>query len=283
MSKALQYGPQLTLASLLELQSKGTSRQINCHQVGEIVSFDPATQTAEVQVKMSFLLNGEIKEYPLLLDCPCIILAGGQGSVTFPIQAGDSCLVLFNDRDMDNWYSSGQTMPPRTDRLHDFSDAIALVGLRNKQNQISGYFADGVEIKHGNSSIKLKDGYIDIKGNVNVVQNTVDDNSLHAYIISSWHQGTEWRRVWSDGWCEQGGKVELVYKQNAYTDFPINLYKQMADTNYSILLTSSDRGNVHRSNWVYSTLTTSNFVTRTYSEGAGTGTGFWRVSGYIAQ
>lgn len=282
MSKALQYGPQLTLASLLELQGKGTSRQINCHQVGEIVSFDPATQTAEVQVKMSFLLNGEIKEYPLLLDCPCIILSGGQGSVTFPIQAGDSCLVLFNDRDMDNWYSSGQTMPPRTDRLHDFSDAIALVGLRNKQNQISGYFADGVEIKHGNSSIKLKDGYIDIKGNVNVVQNTVDDNSLHAYIISSYHSGTEWYRVYSDGWCEQGGKVELVYKQNAYTDFPINLYKQMADTNYSILLTSSDRGNVHQSNWVYLTLTTSNFVTRTYSVGAGTGTGFWRVSGYIA-
>lgn len=170
MSKALQYGPQLTLASLLELQSKGTSRQINCHQVGEIVSFDPETQTAEVQVKMSFLLNGEIKEYPLLLDCPCIILAGGQGSVTFPIQAGDSCLVLFNDRDMDNWYSSGQTMPPRTDRLHDFSDAIALVGLRNKQNQISGYFAQGTEIKYAGSTIKLQDGKVTVTNGTSTVE-----------------------------------------------------------------------------------------------------------------
>lgn len=170
MSKALQYGPQLTLASLLELQSKGTSRQINCHQVGEIVSFDPETQTAEVQVKMSFLLNGEIKEYPLLLDCPCIILAGGQGSVTFPIQAGDSCLVLFNDRDMDNWYSGGQTMPPRTDRLHDFSDAIALVGLRNKQNQISGYFAQGTEIKYGNSTIQLEDNKVKITNGTATVE-----------------------------------------------------------------------------------------------------------------
>ena len=170
MSKALQYGPQLTLASLLELQSKGTSRQINCHQVGEIVSFDPATQTAEVKVKMSFLLNGEIKEYPLLLDCPCIILAGGQGSVTFPIQAGDSCLVLFNDRDMDNWYSGGQTMPPRTDRLHDFSDAIALVGLRNKQNQISGYFAQGTEIKYADSTIKLEDGKVTVTNGTSAVE-----------------------------------------------------------------------------------------------------------------
>lgn len=283
MSKALRYGPNMTLAALLELQDKGTKRQINCHQVGEIVSFDPSTQTAEVKVKMSFMLNGEIKEYPLLLDCPCIILAGGKGNLTFPIQKGDSCLVLFNDRDMDNWYAGGQTMPPRTDRLHDFSDAIALVGLRNKQNQISGYFADGVEIKHGNSSIKLKDGYIDIKGNVNVVQNTVDDNSLHAYIISSYHSGTDWYRVYSDGWCEQGGKVNLTYKQQTYLDQTVTLLKTMADTNYSILLSTSDRGNVHRSNWVYSTITTSNFITRTYSEGNGTGTGFWRVSGYIAQ
>lgn len=162
MSKALKYGPQPTLASLLELQKKGTMRQINCHQVGEIVSFDPATQTAEVQLKMSFLLNGEIKEYPLLLDCPCVVLAGGQGALTMPISAGDSCLVLFNDCDMDNWYAGGQTMPPRTDRLHDFSDAIALVGLRNKQNQLSGYLAQGTELKYGSSTIKLESGKVTV-------------------------------------------------------------------------------------------------------------------------
>ena len=283
MSDSLTQATEPTLASILELHKDDIMYSLNCHQVGEIVSFNSQTQTAEVQIKMQRTVKGEIKDYPVLIDCPCIVLGGGEGRITFPISAGDSCLVIFNDKDIDNWYDGGQKMPPRSQRLHDFADAFALVGIRNRQNQISDYFADGVELKHGNSSIKLKDGYINIKGNVNIVQNTVDDNSLHAYIISSYHSGTEWYRVYSDGWCEQGGKVELVYKQNAYTDFPINLYKQMADTNYSILLTSSDRGNVHQSNWAYSTITTSNFVTRTYSVGAGTGTGFWRVSGYIAQ
>lgn len=170
MSKALNFGPKLTMASLMDLQKKGTMRQINCHQVGEIVSFDPATQTAEVKIKMSFLLNGEIKEYPLLLDCPCIILAGGEGALTLPIKAGDSCLVLFNDRDMDNWYSGGQTMPPRTDRLHDFSDAIALVGLRNKKNQISGYLAQGTELKYGSSTIKLENGKVTVTNGTSTVE-----------------------------------------------------------------------------------------------------------------
>lgn len=283
MSNPIQYGTKPTLASLLELLQKNIMANLNCHQVGEIVSFNAGNQTAEISVKMTYVVNDEILEYPLLIDCPCVVLGGGKGRVTFPITAGDSCLVLFNDRDIDNWFSSGQKMPPRTDRKHSFSDAIAIVGPRNMQNKITDYFADGVEIKHGNSSIKLKDGYIDIKGNVNVVQNTVDDNSLHAYIISSYHSGTDWYRVYSDGWCEQGGKVNLTYKQEAYTDQTVTLLKTMADTNYSVLLTSSDRANVHRSNWTYSTLTTSNFVTRTYSAGNGTGTGFWRVSGYIAQ
>lgn len=172
MSKALRYGIQPTLASLLELQKRETMRQINCHQVGEIVSFNPSTQTAEVQVKMSFYLNGEIKQYPLLLDCPCIVLGGGKGRVTFPIKAGDACLVLFNDRDMDNWYSGGQTMPPRTDRYHDFSDAIALVGLHNKQNQLTDFLADGTELKYGTSTIKLQDNKVTVTdGTAQVVIN----------------------------------------------------------------------------------------------------------------
>ena len=85
-------------------------------------------------------------------------------------------------------------------------------------------------MKHGNSSIKLRDGYIDIKGNVNIVQNTVDDNSLHAYIISSYINGTSWYRVYSDGWCEQGGIASL--NENSTT--VVTYLKPFADTNYSL-------------------------------------------------
>lgn len=170
MSKATQYGPQMTLTSLMDLQKKGTMRQINCHQIGEIVSFNADNQTAEVQLKISYTINGEIKEYPLLIDCPCIVLAGGEGALTMPISAGDSCLVLFNDCDMDNWFAGGQTMPPRTDRLHDFSDAIALVGLRNKQNKLSGYLAQGTELKYGSSTIKLENGKVTVTNGTATVE-----------------------------------------------------------------------------------------------------------------
>lgn len=283
MANSIRYANNQSLASLLELQRLNTLNTTNCHQVGEIVSFNPSTQTAEVQIKMSYVVNGEIKQYPVLLDCPCVVLGGGDGRITFPIAPGDSCLVLFNDKDMDNWYASGQTMLPNTERMHSISDAIALVGIRNKQNQITDYFADGVELKHGNSTIKLKDGYIDIKGNVNIVQNTVDDNSLHAYIISSYHSGTEWYRVYSDGWCEQGGKVAIA--SHLYGATPVALHKTMADTNYTITLGGVNL--TQNGNYVFtvgSTISTSSF---TIWDERSTGQNhanacYWEVKGYIA-
>lgn len=239
MANNIQQANEPTLASVLQLHKEDVMYSINCHQIGEIVSFNPSTQTAEVQIKMLRMMNGELKQYPVLIDCPCVVLSGGSGRLTMPINAGDSCLVLFNDRDIDNWYSGGQSVAPRTERKHNFADAIALVGIRNRQNQITDYLNNGVELKYGNATIKLQDNqmtitspYINVNGNVNVVQNTVDDNSLHAYIISSYVNGTSWYRVYSDGWCEQGGYYNGTIGTDASTT--ITLLKNYKDTDYSV-------------------------------------------------
>lgn len=170
MANSLQYANTQSLASLLQLEQLDTLDTMNCHQVGEIVSFNPASQTAEVQIKMLRPFNGELKQYPVLLDCPCVVLGGGKGRVTFPIEKGDSCLVLFNDKDFDNWFASGQSMPPRSPRMHSFSDAIALVGIRNKQNKITDYLSNGTELKYGSSTIKLEDNKVTVtNGSANIV------------------------------------------------------------------------------------------------------------------
>lgn len=178
MANNTQQANQPTLASLLALHKEDIMYSINCHQVGEIVSFNSSTQTAEVKIKMLRLMNGELKEYPILVDCPCIILSGGKGRLTFPIQAGDSCLVLFNDKDIDNWYAGGQTMQPRTSRVHNFADAIALVGARNLQNSISDYLADGTELKYGNSTIKLQDNKVTLTNGTATVEMSSSNVSI---------------------------------------------------------------------------------------------------------
>ena len=36
-------------------------------------------------------------------------------------------------------------------------------------------------------------------------------------IIETWSEGTEWYRVWSDGWIEQGGTTGLITTNNTFT------------------------------------------------------------------
>ena len=120
---------------------------LNCHQVGRIESYNVATQTATVSITMKRVvfnkeqtLNGQLQlqsnlvDYPILVDCPVFVLFGGGARLTMPIQAGDTCLVLFGDRDIDNWFAAGTTQAPNSARTHRLSDGFALVGYRHQQN-----------------------------------------------------------------------------------------------------------------------------------------------------
>lgn len=135
---------------------------LNCVSVGTIQSFDAQTQTAEVSINLYRTIIGTgqpdtFMEYPLLLNCPVSFLFGGAGSLTFPVQKGDSCILLFCDRDMDTWLASGQVSPPNSLRMHDISDAIAIVGVRPSTRALSNYVTDGVELRLESSRVLLKD------------------------------------------------------------------------------------------------------------------------------
>lgn len=159
------YGPlsRPDLATLLTQVQQDVSQNLNCHEVGEIVEFDPATQSASVQIKM---LRNVVdltrdppsiitKPYPLLVNCPVFVNAGGTGYLSFPIKAGDPCLVLFNDRDLDIWWVTGNTQAPNSDRVHDFSDGLVLVGFRNKANAITGFNNTGAVLVYEGARLTL--------------------------------------------------------------------------------------------------------------------------------
>lgn len=121
----------LDLADVIDGVADYSKYSLNCHQVGIIKSYDSAAQTCEVSLGVKRkLATGKIEDYPLLLDVPVIILSGGGASLTFPISEGDKCLILFNDRDLDIFLEEDTIAVPNTQRAHDYSDGIALVGLR---------------------------------------------------------------------------------------------------------------------------------------------------------
>lgn len=106
---------------------------LNCIQIGKIESINKDEQSAEIQIQVRRRVqDGTTVAYPLLVDCPFFVLQGGGAYLDMPIAAGDFCLVLFSDRDIDTWWSSNNAKEPRTLRKHSLSDGFALIGINPK-------------------------------------------------------------------------------------------------------------------------------------------------------
>lgn len=153
------------LKDLLDYFKKLIKLEFCCHHIGTIQSFNSTNQTAQITINYTktFLEIDEIgntttttKNYPTLLECPVICLGGGLGSLTFPITTGDECLIFFNDRDLDNWFNGSSNSAPATARLHAFTDAVALVGVRSLPNVLTGYDSSSVVLKLGENTLKVE-------------------------------------------------------------------------------------------------------------------------------
>lgn len=155
-----------SLTDLFNAKRKEIFLNLNCHHIGTVQSFNPAIQTATATInyKKTFFQPDPItgvygpvlQDYPLIIDAPVVVLGGGLGALTFPITTGDECLVLFNDRDIDTWFQSGGVGAPNaTPRLHSFSDAMILVGVRSLAKALAGYSAIDVRLYNGTTIIEL--------------------------------------------------------------------------------------------------------------------------------
>jgi hypothetical protein len=138
----------------------------NAHRVGVIESFNPDEQTATIQLVdkgvVTSVAGEELIDYPPLVDVPVIINKGIRGGLTIPISAGDTCTVHFNDRDLDNWLVDGLTQRPNTLRTHDFSDAVAEIGIRNQINKLIDYNNDATELSYLTNKISLDESKINL-------------------------------------------------------------------------------------------------------------------------
>lgn len=118
-------------------------------------------------------------------------------------------------------------------------------------------------------------GSVDIQ-NVMSAVNAVQENvsaipKPNAYVTKTWHSGTSWYRVWSDGFIEQGGS----YTSSDSSAFTITLNKPMTTTYYHCDVTGGYNDSTERGLGFVYAKTTSNFkAVGVEPEGS------WEVRGY---
>jgi hypothetical protein len=124
---------------------------------GIVQKFDPTTQTATVQpaIQRIFIDKGPVK-LPLCVDVPVQFPAGGDFVLTFPVHANDECLLVFSERAIDFWWDRGGVQLPAEYRMHDLSDAYAIVGVSSRKRFLSNFNASGAELRTRNGSTFLR-------------------------------------------------------------------------------------------------------------------------------
>ena len=111
----LGMSPQEVTALKQEILSS-----LHCAMPGIVESFDAPARTAAVRPALK--RKGMV--LPVIRDVPVFM------PVSFTVNPGDACLLVFADFDIDAWLASGEAEEPVSGRMHALSDAFAFIGFR---------------------------------------------------------------------------------------------------------------------------------------------------------
>ena len=76
--------------------------EVNTIMPGSVVSYDSATATAQIQPANKIVFeDGTSQLAPIIQDVPVFFPGGAGGGLTWPVAAGDFCLILCAQRSLD--------------------------------------------------------------------------------------------------------------------------------------------------------------------------------------
>ena len=117
-----------------------------------------------------------------------------------------------------------------TELNQSFTDFKALTNatLENFQETVNEEFSE-MQTSLNNQFSTMQTS---INSQISSIQTTIGQM---RYVIEYWQEGTEWYRVWSDGWIEQGGFVGSP----ANAGSAVNFKKSFQTSNYSFIVTGT--------------------------------------------
>ena len=177
---AQRYDDQL---EAMQAHLDGRQSQIHTSMPGNIVSFDPKTMTATVRPAIQAMVRQRDRtrkpqDIEAIRDVPVHFPAGGGYTLTFSVKSGDECLIVFNERSIDNWHQHGGQQQPSDLRMHDINDAVVHVGLRSQPNVIPNVHAENVQMRSDDGQ-----RYVEIDNTRNTIKTVCGQ-------VTSTHDGT---------------------------------------------------------------------------------------------
>ena len=140
-----------------------TAHELNCMRIGIVQNVYHEDLTVDVLIanKKTLNLNDDgtqnVRDFPLIRAK----IVYCNPFITFPINQGDECVLLFSDREIESWFINGEVNPEGYPRMHALTDAVALFGIRSIPNMIS-ILTDCLHLFYGNSNIQISESGVTI-------------------------------------------------------------------------------------------------------------------------
>ena len=144
------------------------SRVSNIHTAmpRRVVSYDPSTNRASVQPNGNYKAeDGRNIRYPIIHNVPIQFPMGqgGTAGITFPINAGDGCLLVFSETQNDD-FLGGNKGDSEDSRRHSLNDAIAIPGVYAGAAPSNIAHPGDVCVFKGGTMLRISDGSVEITG-----------------------------------------------------------------------------------------------------------------------
>lgn len=165
-----QLTTKTTLYSVLEALKENINYNMNCVKVATVDKFFPDNLTVSCKVANKRVVglkddgNQILKDYPLIY-AKVHYFGWGDVGATYPITPGMEGVLLFNDRELETWFISGQSGNLAYNRCHSLSDAIFICGVHSTPNMIS-LVNDCLNIFYKTTYIRLLETGLNINGNI---------------------------------------------------------------------------------------------------------------------
>jgi len=125
------------LSDVLDAAIYSNKIETNTALPGTVVKYNIEKQTAQVEIAINRIVNGNPSPYPILDDVPVIFSRNKKHGLTFPLESGDGVLLIFNQRNLDTFLAVGKGNVPNDGRMFSINDAVAIPGFFSSLSPMS--------------------------------------------------------------------------------------------------------------------------------------------------
>lgn len=169
-----------TLAEVIRRALDARLADVRVALPARVEKYDAAKQVVDVLPLLQERAVGEdgaelVESLPVVPNVPVVFPGAGGFRVTFPVQPGDTVLLVFSDRSLDVWQAKGGEVDPVDLRRHHLADAVAIPGLRDLAHPLASAPTDRLSLgKDGGRTVEITNSDVILDGGTKSVARAGD-------------------------------------------------------------------------------------------------------------